>query len=293
MLVKHQDYADTIVPDDIKETLDNISISTEELFGEDMKIEIEKTTKPQQYVTITYDSDPIREKVLRVLPITRDDFHINWTLVAEHFYCMLQPYVQYEANIEAVRYRIKAKQIASDNRSFTCWFRPLANPKSSDMLRPLFKGMNPSGLGVSIDLLFSQVTTSPSQLVLSLNAAQYIFNLQKPLDKHTWYGLVVNWSNEFSQASVDLYIRQKGSNHLLRLSHEQKNIVPAVFDTDTNYTLVVSPLELTNIRLFKEMLEEEHHNIVLSQLVIKDSDKAIIIDNAKPILRLPRIANPK
>jgi len=117
--------------------------------------------------------------------------------------------------------------------------------------------------------------------------------LQKALNKDTWYSLVVNWSNEFSQASVDLYIQQYNSSNLLRISHEQKIIVPAVFDTDTNYSLMTSALNLTNIRLFDEMLEEEHHNIVLNQMVVKDSNKAIIIDNAKPILRLAKIANPK
>lgn len=296
LLVKHQDYADTIMPDDVSTLLDDITISTEELFGEDMQKEIEKTTKPQQYVTITYDADPIREKVLRVLPITRSNFYVNWTLVAEQFYAMNQPYLQYNgSNVEAVRYRIKSKMAASDNRSFTCWFQPQLNTKSSDKTRPLLRGMNPSGLGVNIDLIFSNtaINVSPSQIVLSLNSDQYVFNLQKQLNKDTWYSLVVNWSNEFSQASVDLYVQQESSNSLLRISHEIKNIVPAVFDTDENYTLEVSPLNLTNIRLFKEMLEEEHHNIVLCQLVVKDSDKAIIIDNAKPILRLPRIANPK
>jgi hypothetical protein len=294
MLVKYQPKADTIIPDDIATTLDDITISTEELFGEDMKNEIEKITKPQQYVTITYDEDPIREKVLRVLPITRADFYVNWTLVAEHYYAMTQPYLQYSgANIEAVKYRIKAKQLANESRSFTCWFQPQNNTKSSDKTRPLLRSMNASGLGVDIDLIFSQVNTSPSQIVLSMNADQYVFNLQKQLSKDTWYALVVNWSNEFAQASVDVYVQQQASNHLLRISHEQKTIVPAVFDTDENYKILVSPLNLTNIRLFKEMLEEEHHNIVLCQLVVKDSNKAIIIDNAKPILRLPRIANPK
>jgi len=296
LLVKYENYADTIIPDDIQSTLDDITISTEELFGEDIQKEMDKITKPQQYVTITFDSDPIREKVLRVLPITRYDFYVNWTLVAEHFYSMNQPFLQFDgSNVEAVKYRIKSKVLANENRSFTCWFQPQLNTKTSDKTRPLLRGMNESGLGVNIDLMFSNtaLNVAPSQIVLSLNADQYIFNLQKQLNKDTWYALVVNWSNEFSQASVDLYTQQQASNQLLRISHEQKNIVSAVFDTDTNYTLLVSPLNLTNIRLFNEMLEEEHHNIVLNQLVIKDSEKAIIIDNAKPILRLPRIANPK
>jgi len=293
MLVKYQPKADTLIPEDIQTTLDEITISTEELFGEDMKNEIEKITKPQQYVTITYDSDPIRERVLRALPIDRWDFYINWILVSEHYYAMTQPYNQMDGvSVEAVKYRVKSKQTASDSRAFTCWFQPQLNTKNSSTLRPLFRGMNSSGLGVNIDLIFS-TTASPSQIVLSLNGDQYVFNLQKAINKDTWYSVVVNWSNEFAQASVDLYTQQYGTSNLTRLSHEQKIIVPAIFDTDINYYTLTSPMNLTNIRLFKEMIDEEHHNIVLNQLVVKDSDKAIIIDNAKPILRLARIANPK
>lgn len=293
-LVKYQPKADTLIPDDIQQTLDEITISTEELFGEDMKLEIEKITKPQQYETITFDQDPIREKVLRSLPITKWEFYNNWTLVSEHFYLMNQTYLQYDGAVtEAVRYRIKTKMLATESRSFTCWFQPLPNTKNASKTRTLLKGRNASGLGVDIDLIFSQVNTAPSQIVLSLNADQYIFNLQKPINKDNWYAVVVNWSNEFSQASVDLYTQQNGTSQLNRLSHEQKNITPAVFDTDFNYTLVTSPLNITNIRLFNEMIEEENHNIVLNQLIVKDSEKAIIIDNCRPLLRLPRIASPK
>jgi hypothetical protein len=293
MLIKYQRKADTLLPDDTASLLDDITISTEELFGEDMKNEIEKITKPQQYVTITFDSDPIREKVLRSLPINGSHLYTNWVLVSENYYAMTQPFLHYDGvSIEAVKYRVKTKQLAGESRAFTCWFQPHINTKTSDKTRPLLRGINQSGFGVNVDLIFS-ITAAPSQIVLTLNADQYVFNLQKPISKHNWYALVVNWSNEFSQASVDLYIQQHASSHLLRLSHEQKSIVPAVFDTDMNYSLVTSALNITNIRLFKEMLEEEHHNIVLNQQVVKDSEKAIIIDNARPILRLAKIAAPK
>lgn len=293
-LVKYQPKADTLIPDDIQQTLDEITISTEELFGEDMKREVEKVTKPQQYETITFDQDPIREQVLRTLPITKWDFYNNWTLVSEHFYLMNQAYLSSDGAIqEAVRYRVKAQMTSSDSRAFTCWFQPLPNTKNASKTRTLLKGRNSSGLGADIELIFSQVSTAPSQIILTLNADQHVFNLQKPLNKDTWYGLVINWSNEFAQASVDVYTVKPNTSHLTRISHEQKSITAAIFDTDFNYSLLTSPLNLTNIRFFNEMIEEEHHNLILNQLVVKDSEKAIIIDNAKPLLRLPRIANPK
>jgi len=60
-----------------------------------------------------------------------------------------------------------------------------------------------------------------------------------------------------------------------------------------SWKLKASPLWMTNIRIFGRMLEEEKQNIVLNQMIVADSDEALVIDNAKPLLRLPRVTNPK
>jgi len=52
-------------------------------------------------------------------------------------------------------------------------------------------------------------------------------------------------------------------------------------------------LQMTNLRIFGLMLEEEKQSLVLNQMVVQDSDEAILICNARPLLRLPRITNPK
>jgi hypothetical protein len=185
MLVKYEPKADTLVLEDDQETLDQITLSSEELFGEDFRKDVEKVTKPQQYVTITIDNDPIRETVLRTLPITRENIYVNWTLVGEHFYCMNHPFLVYDGSTEvvAVEYRRKVSMDANANRSFTCWFQPQVNTKTNDSTRPLLRGRNSSGLGVDIDLIFPNTTATPSQVVLSLNAEQYVFNIQPSLDK--------------------------------------------------------------------------------------------------------------
>jgi hypothetical protein len=76
--------------------------------------------------------------------------------------------------------------------------------------------------------------------------------------------------------------------------------IPEVIETDydsefygtNNYSYKVSssPLLLTNIRLFQNMIEESKQSTILNQNVVGDSQLAIIIDNAKPVLRLAKIA---
>ena len=288
-LVKYQPKADTILSDEIANTLDNLTITTEELFGEEFSKQVERHTKPQQYVTITRDSDPIREVVLRAMPVNNYSFYNNWTLIFETYYDLLTPYNS-SGVIEAVKYRPTVSMTSSQNRSFTCWFSPQNNIKNTSSTRNLLTGRNESGIGVDIDLAFS---TASSQLLLTLDAEVYSFVIQKTLVADSWYALVVNWSSEFKQASVDVWETQVQTSQLLRISHEVKTLTAFEHTTDFNYRLKTSPLFLTNIRLFDNMLEDEHQNLVLSQLIVKDSEKAIIIDNAKPLLRLAQIAKPK
>jgi hypothetical protein len=66
-----------------KEELEGIAITTQELFGEEVKSEELKSSKPQQYATtITQMSqDPIRSYVYKDLPIIEYDLNNNWTIV--------------------------------------------------------------------------------------------------------------------------------------------------------------------------------------------------------------------
>ena len=74
-----------------------------------------------------------------------------------------------------------------------------------------------------------------------------------------------------------------------------KDIVTDVQDplygTDNNaYKIFTSPVLLSNVRLFKNMIDIDKQSIVLNQNVVRDAQLAYIIDNAKPKLILPKFA---
>jgi hypothetical protein len=54
-----------------------------------------------------------------------------------------------------------------------------------------------------------------------------------------------------------------------------------------------SPIDLTNIRIFELPIEEESHDAVLNQYVVRDTQLAILVDNAIPQLKLMRLENPR
>ena len=51
-----------------------------------------------------------------------------------------------------------------------------------------------------------------------------------------------------------------------------------------------SPVWVTNYRLFKNMIAEEKQSAILNQNIVDDAQLALIVDNAKPILKLPLVA---
>jgi hypothetical protein len=61
------------------------------------------------------------------------------------------------------------------------------------------------------------------------------------------------------------------------------------YGTDQNsYKVFTSPLYLSNIRLFKNMIDIDNQSTVLNQNIVRDTQLAHIIDNAKPLLNVPR-----
>jgi len=63
-----------------------------------------------------------------------------------------------------------------------------------------------------------------------------------------------------------------------------------LYGTDNNaYRIYTSPVLLSNIRIFKSMIDINKQSIVLNQNVVRDAQLAHIIDNAKPTLAIPKI----
>jgi hypothetical protein len=129
-----------------------------------------------------------------------------------------------------------------------------------------------------------------------------------------WYGFIFNFSNIYRQYSLKIWgLTYDPENPLaqtsdLSLVHSLDGVtnqiytfnIPPFIETDydspfygTNnfsYKIKTSPLWATNFRIFKHMLEEEKQSTVLNQNIVADSQLAIIIDGAKPILKLPKVA---
>ena len=168
-------------------------------------------------------------------------------------------------------------------------------------VRSIFTGM-PSTEGWKLDLLFNTIDAeNRTELVLNVNDKEFrsflpINSIESDtLDR--WYGIVINISNQFQQLAFYVWEMIADMSNLLPqtsdlslLHKDVRPFTPELFDLESKYMLVGSPIRITNIRLFDEMIPEDDQVVVLNHNLVQDAQRALIIDNAKKPLRLPRIA---
>lgn len=140
-----------------------------------------------------------------------------------------------------------------------------------------------------------------------INDEIYEFSLNKDLEIGKWYGIIINISKTFRQINVNIWERQwvedvansPQTTSLINIYTETKNNISINADKDNEYyhdykyNIIASNTCMTNIRLFNKTIEFEKQENLLNQNIVTDASKAIIIDNAMPILRLPYMGQTK
>jgi hypothetical protein len=141
---------------------------------------------------------------------------------------------------------------------------------------------------------------------LYINNLYRFFILPENLASNYWYAIFLNISNEYAQASLNLWERKwkefdatpQNTTDLLNIYAGAVQFTAEDFSVTStswkNYRIVASPLVLTNIRLFNSIENDtEKQQTILNQNIVEDSQLAIIVDNALPRLLLPWIAKTK
>ena len=148
------------------------------------------------------------------------------------------------------------------------------------------------------------LTFTPNWYIIEINGTYYKYDLSTQgliLEKDKWYAICINASNSFDQLSLFIYetVEQTGLvdpniTADLKLSFsETKNYPNTSVPDNHSWKLLACDTDLTNIRIFTKPIEEEQQNIILSQYVVNDTHLTLLVDNATPQLRLPRVTNPR
>lgn len=289
MLGKYQDRS-AVIKDSVTETeLENLVVGIEDIFGEEIKDEYTKVTKPQQLKTVSQIwEDGVRTSTNANIKIVDYDLKNRWTIVSKHHYDLSTV----KTDEVALEYLANASQSLEDNLSFTMWVQPGFD--TMDNFKYTLINGDQFGVGITARL-------SSSRLELMINDQPYTFMHNLIMSSSEWYAVVINLSNTFRQISVYIYhlneqlnyVKPQAGNNNLELQFKEVRPTTQAFiwNIDRGYQLRGGKLKLTNLRVWKKNIEEEQHSNVLNQSLVRDAHLATVIDNATPSLSYQRYRN--
>lgn len=149
----------------------------------------------------------------------------------------------------------------------------------------ILNGLNQSQNGFKTSIYANQYVK------INYGSQQYISILTDKLNDEQWYGIVVNIGNSWKQYNIYVWEQHPSdSTTKLKIKYYQTlKFMPEYVQID-KYTVEQSNCYITNIRLFKTTIEEEKQSKELLSYFTKDSDQALILDNADALLTIPYIS---
>jgi hypothetical protein len=275
------------IKDRLKELTKNSTIN--ELMG--IENTQDKAAVANKDQTRTLTQDPIRLGYFA--PIVRELIENSTTIISKSHYDMsgtTQSYGVSYKNLDPVLN-------VSDNIGFTLWFN--INNYVVDEVYNFFNYYDDSNsIGWKINL-------SNDKVVINLNSDSYTMSLTGAtisntigLEENTWYCYVANMDQR--QRKLNQYIYKRNvefeedapmlSSTVLKLVYsKEEDMIPVNYELeDISGKILGSDMNITNIRLFIDVIPKESHNKILNQAIIRDDSKYLVFaDNANAKLILP------
>ena len=286
MLRKYEERTSTIVDDTvIQNEMDNLTQGIEEVFGEELKEEYDKTTKPEQYQTVFSPvGDGIRERIHNSLTIEDTELRNKWTVISKNNYDLSS--IQ-DQGLEALVYKESSELSTSDSLAITAWFQPNFTDSTEQTIidgRTLNKGL--------------KITVNQTNIKVYLNGNIQTYNFDTNPQNGHWYGLVFNLNNKFKSIETYVYKLNSASNRHpnMPITESIKQVLykstdlasPEGWVTGKQWSLMPANMKMTSIRLFKKTIGQDQHRNILQQYIVRDNHLAKIIDNAIPSIQLRR-----
>lgn len=221
-------------------------------------------------------------------------------------------------------YRFTVKDYGREEAADLTGWR-MQKAQARNMIHGMYYFDEETQLGIHMDILHSgSIEPDMTNFIEAGSVSIKIKDLNTELDINSklqfvpnidsWYGMVVNLSNKYKQLSINIWemsydpTNPQAQTSELRKVHEYVRSLdteilfdaPEIINDDNNspyygtddnaYKIFTSPLYLSNIRIFKNMIDIDDQSTILNQNVVRDEQLAHIIDNAKPPLELRKFA---
>lgn len=272
MLTKYQERT-SVNKNQFDSATDTLTTGIEEVFGERQKEEQEKVTNPQQFQTvISTFKDGIRKFYNTALKIIDFEIKNRWTIVSKNYYDL----TSVGDDELCIEYEASSQLGPGENMAISGWFNPqFANASGDHFI-----------IGDPTALTGFKTYINDSEFKVLANGNTITFNHNINLEKR-WYAFVLNISNEFSSIGLNIYnlnesgLPQSASSQLTELFNE---VQPSglSWNSNSNFQIRGNNMFMTNIRIFDQTIEEEQRSNILNQYIVRDNQRARLIDNAIP-----------
>jgi len=286
-LVKYNPNIDMQMNAENQQAIDDLIVSTDELFKDELKKEKDDAILPQQFNTTNRIKGDSRKSIDKGLLISDYNQLMNWGPIINNYYDLSKM-----TNNVAVNYKYESNLLENDNLTFSTYFKLIGKTSGNVIFLDGSLGSPIDGLKIS-----GQYNRTNNILVLNINLNTLLktYTLTDIIFDN-WYNLIIEISNEFQQIGVYLYepiidsSMTNNWNDFTQIFKKIETLTRTIINTTENYKLLKGDLYLSNIRLFNYLVKEENHKLVMSMLTIKDEGNSPIVDNCKRELKIPYIA---
>jgi hypothetical protein len=298
-LVKYQERS-SVIKGEFDAATDTLTTGIEEVFGEEIKEEYEKDTNPRQFQTVTTSyRDGIRKYIDSDLNIRDYDLKNRWTVVSKNYYDL-----ESVSDLStALEYDVKSDLDSDSNLAVSLWFQPKF--KFTDTNEYFLFGDQRALVPQGETGMRMYISNNELKVYHGSDVKTFTHGIN--LEPTKWYGVIVNFNNEFRQLGVYIYSLdpsintrrvpspQSDDNNLILEFDKVEDIqTPMVWggeESSSNFHLRGNKTYMTNIRVFTTPIELEQHSNVLNQYVVRDNQLGILIDNAIPSIGYQKFKN--
>ena len=274
VLQKYQPKSQTKAPksEESRQSIEQSIISSEDLFGDEIRGEIKDITKAsQEPTTMTRDLVRVLSHTDCIIPVKQT---FNYTKIADGYYDLSKA-------IGGVAYKRDMTLENGESCTVSFWYKTSVD-LDSDVIVSSVNGY-PKSTTSSVHLKVARLTGTITFDEFSVDYGH---------EHGQWYACVLDMSNDFLEVGVEIF---RANNDTRTLDSVKSASAPVTCEISFHGTISLQQcnLNLTSLRVTKQLVQERDRRLFLMQYNVAQARKAIIIDNVAEILLTESYSRPK
>jgi len=262
---------------DIQQSIDELTKnnSLDSLFKEEVEQETKNISNKSQQQALTHDET--RNEINTFARIINTPIFNGPNIISNNYY----DFSNISPDKHAISYSVSDNAIRKgENRSFIFWIN--LKSKKQDLRYNIISNQ------VINENVVNGYNISYSNSIIDIEWGNQLIEIPvTELQTNHWYALVLIMNQVQQKWECFIYRRKSDVNpqsyinpELTLVKGDSGNLIPIEYNINTNIVIFGSELKMTNIRIFKETINFNNLQMILSQSIIREAGKLILADNA-------------